>query len=425
LKHAFLSEALRAIGSDDDVRFKQLLDCGISAYPTTQTDFGGKDLMGWCIEMNASKCIHLLREASMENDYASETDPQQTISIVPSSDKTHLVAKSSILNQIAENEALFSALTSILDNLADEVSITRDLLMENGSNDGFLSQIRTLKFLREQKESDIEHWTSCLSNASNDLERSILEWKNLGGGHDILLHFSQKIKGVEKTMDDESLSVELLNSQLDLSESKVQRLRSTISELASENSKNLIHIERKGLIGAVQLARSLRDKLREREDELQELKSQEEYCRMQLNFVRSKISSALLEKESAEIIPNQESTRTGVAADTSFQCRKPLTHLVDSSIPTPDTADDALIEAENCGVSTEADDLELLEELNDELRKVAGENNANSTIMLRPHQNLPLKIWDLILRIMGLGRHAVWRSLNLSEGDGLSRIIIV
>jgi hypothetical protein len=123
----------------------------------------------------------------------------------------------------------------------------------------------------------------------------------------------------------------------------------------------------------------------------------------------------LHEKENSDPVPLLGSDETS-KQENSSQPQRVLIHHVDSLVPTPETAEDAFAES---GIDSESDDVKILEESNYENLK------ETEAIMPRQHQYLPIRIWDLILRIMGLGREAVRQSLYSTEGDYISRIMIV
>jgi len=304
--------------------------------------------------------------------------------------------------------------------------------MGNSSNNAFVSQVRTLKVLREQKENDIISWTNYLSNVSDELEEAILEWKDRGGDDNTLLNIAQpkkhqlqlerkheKLESHRSSLG--SKSPDSLSPELVLSQNKLQKLRDTINELSLENSENLLKLEEKGLIGAVHLVRSLREDLRLKEEELQGLKAQEEQCRSQLNFLHSRIKLLLHENENDEksnpiqLCDNDEALKEEISSQEPTT--RTLIHRVDSMVPTPETAEDAFAEH---GFDNASDEVEILEESKQDNR------SDTKAIMIRQHQYLPIRIWDLLLRIMGLGREAVRRSLvNPTDGDKISRIMIV
>jgi hypothetical protein len=163
--HAFTAEALRCIGGDEVDRLKELLRSGM---PHT-IDIGGKDLYGWAVEMGALKSEEVLRpaEAAKYKDDHTEDAPLDTANHLPSDAASNgLVHRARVLNRsrpgedesvpqlhnrLDELESLATALSTCLDNLAEEVSVCHGLLLMSGGASALASHVRSLKSLREQK----------------------------------------------------------------------------------------------------------------------------------------------------------------------------------------------------------------------------------------------------------------------------------
>jgi len=169
IRMGFTAEALRSIGSDEVDRLKQLLDSGMPA----TIDIGGKNLYDWSVEMGALQCEELLRpeEAARSESFAAPagdaTSEQQAnvqdgtrkeaASAVLDRSKPGEESLSSLVNRIDELESLSKALSSCLDNLAEEVSVCHGLLLMGGGASALASHVRSLKTLKENKIVELQH----------------------------------------------------------------------------------------------------------------------------------------------------------------------------------------------------------------------------------------------------------------------------
>ena len=173
IRHAFTAEALRSVGSDEVERLMQLIEAGMPA----TVDIGGKDLYGWTVEMGALRCEEALRHVSMsdgESATARESavaDPgkddvdtattEENKSALSSgtSFKVHRPTNETVpqlRNRLDELESLASALSTCLDNLAEEVSVCHGLLLLGGGASTLASHVKSLKALKEQKLQQLE-----------------------------------------------------------------------------------------------------------------------------------------------------------------------------------------------------------------------------------------------------------------------------
>lgn len=184
IRHAFTAEALRCIGSDEVERLQHLLDSGMPS----SIDIGGKDLHGWSIEMGALKCKELTRpfapeprEESQEEE-TSESETTQKEAPRPSAVVSHLDSDSllSLDNRLEELDSLSKALSSCLDNLAEEVSVCHGLLLLGGGASALASHVRSLKVLKERRETELEQWVLDW----NDSQDELAYWLQENGGAD-------------------------------------------------------------------------------------------------------------------------------------------------------------------------------------------------------------------------------------------------
>ena len=529
IKHAFTAEALRAIGSDEVERLTELLNSGLDRISTSpelsggRLEIGGKDLLGWCVEMGAVQCADLLRKTHCvvdDSDFGKEeltNEEEETrqsgddatvisggeqsstsLQMTNSTDTTaHILAR--VQTKLEESESLSAALSSILDNLAEEVSITQGLLFQknpSNNNSALLSQVRTLKILRSEKEDEISDCESRLSGLSTELDLVMTWWKKSGGKEEdipnavptslieeseypmtaavsnsitsdtIYLNKQQKDNGDGEANMKKRLAE--MSAQLELSGNKVLKLRASIADLAEENTRNLKEVEKLGLSGAVKLARSLKEEVREREEVLQNIKHSEAMVRTRINMVRDRLEKKMNYESQRVEMANMQQGDDGtnnieseningddagekIKSDTyeasvtnnghtqENRPRRPL--VTDPSIPPPDTAEDAFAEEDNEIQQSQEEEDSLLEQGDDddddddEEAAVPSKSIASgkSTALLFRvdggfEKYLSLDIWDLILRIIGLGKKSVRRTVQMSGtgiDDGIPRVMIV
>merc|ERR1739844_818740 len=73
IRDAFTAEMLRAIGSDDPIRFVELLDSGFDI----NSDIGDKNIGIWCSEMEATECRRVFDEYHSRESHASNCNEDQ------------------------------------------------------------------------------------------------------------------------------------------------------------------------------------------------------------------------------------------------------------------------------------------------------------------------------------------------------------
>ena len=176
IRHAFTAESLRCTGGDDVNRLRQLLDSGMPP----SIDIGGKELYGWAVEMGALQCEELLRpvEAAKfgndgENFVNAETkmevtgaeinkkvDPPASVPItsrvLDRSRPGDEILIPHLINRLDEFESLASALSTCLDNLAEEVSVCHGLLLMGGGASALASHVKSLKALKHRKTEELD-----------------------------------------------------------------------------------------------------------------------------------------------------------------------------------------------------------------------------------------------------------------------------
>ena len=487
IKHAFTAEALRAIGSDEVNRLRDLLESGLNSTPTSSSvtqsnhngdrglEIGGKSLMGWCIEMNAKECTAMLRDMySSQNENKSSEKKNTDItekSIDLTTKNTDQTQESNdeeseggdmtdkdLLDleiKLEENRVLSASLSLVLDNLAEEVSLTQGLLYQQGdsSNSALISQVRTLKERRTDAEIDISEWEGRLADRIVELRLVLTWWKNKGGSGDDFADIFDGEMSTENSFNDESSSQPIAyhngnslksrimeaRAQVTLSESKVKKLRSSIADLAEENSRNLKQVTELGLGGAVNLARKLKEEVKEKEHILQNLKQREAACRTRVCMIRSHLetlnSDVTIGKESSSIdnvgsTQNKESSSSNhtSASNSDITSEIPNANTVSSDgskliydeeedciVEYVDHSDDSDIEYEYYSESDEEKDKETIP--NSEVIR-----NGMSTALARKeeqHEFYSFKLWELLMRMIGLSKQAIKQT---AKENGLEEI---
>jgi hypothetical protein len=312
IRHAFTAEALRCIGSDEAERLKHLLDSGMPP----SIDIGGKTLHGWCVEMNATSCEELTRpfqpeieKSTAETEQSLPTPDQKPSAVISYPDSDSLLC---LDNRLEELESLSKALSSCLDNLAEEVSVCHGLLLLGGGASALASHVRSLKMLKERRQDELEQCTM----EWNDSQDELAYWLQESGGDDfdvVDLETNERKRSIttpESPQDEQAQKMQL-KAQIAAMEQKVRKLRASITDLSEESARDLVEVERRGLSGGVKLVRTLREELREVEFELSEAKSDTAACRARVNLIIGR-----LEAEQKKTAPQPNGTARSV---TSFE----------------------------------------------------------------------------------------------------------
>jgi len=154
---------------------------------------------------------------------------------------------------------------------------------------------------------------------------------------------------------------------------QVRKLRASIADLSEENARDLVEVEKRGLSGGIKLVRSLREELREVEFQLSEAKSGTAACRACVNLIVSRLDAEKKKSKTQSVEPQATvNGNDGERVSSLF-------------------ADENVKESD---------------------RVASGDSEA---IALRDTGNrgyLPIDLWDIILRIIGLGRVAVKKSVR-------------
>jgi len=477
IKNAFLSEALRAIGSDEVNRLRELLDSGLSA----TTNVGGKNLLEWCAEMNVVGCTEILKHKVTSthniNDketlvskatHTNETPASSNTECDEISEVSCIQMKKSQENyklQLEESESLVAELSSILDNIAEEVSITQSLIYHRGaSNSALLLQVRSLKESRSTKDEEISEWEVKLFEVESELTTVKKLWTNQGRDIEKLpnenavnckVEFNSELSATspKNYCTEKNETASEMSTKLALNRSKVKNLRSSISDLGLEYERNMAKVENIGLSCVVKLSRNLREEVHEKENKLENIKRCHATVHSNVKMIRYLLEEGMtdipsnpdvegLDKKQNVKINSQHSKNVSNekkvenvqrrGRDTEFSMPSRLLSIANDSIPTPGTADDAFAEQTNESLCGTNDQNIEFEQEDDDLNKpvVYDETIAisqspsqtiasgdSSALMSNDLYNnyMPSHIWKLILRIVGIGRKVVQRNISVGR----------
>jgi hypothetical protein len=322
IRHAFTAEALRCIGSDEVERLEQLLNSGMPA----SIDIGGKDLYDWAVQLGGLKCEEFLRpteaakhgttdltvDANSEEQLILKTPVENTngekgssTAEPPSSTGKVLdrpggeMTVSALINRLDELESLASALSTCLDNLAEEVSVCHGLLLMGGGASALASHVKSLKAMQDQKQRQLVDAQNEWEAAAQELSR----WVKSAGpiGEEVVAMAPTSIRGQEYSRtesfrnakadenDDDSQKRQQLLAQIAASENKILKLRASIADLSEENAREMEQVEIRGLTGGINLVRKLREELRDLEFGVGETKNRIATCRAQIGMIHSRL----------------------------------------------------------------------------------------------------------------------------------------
>mmetsp|Transcript_21423 Transcript_21423/g.59405 ORF Transcript_21423/g.59405 Transcript_21423/m.59405 type:complete len:877 (+) Transcript_21423:224-2854(+) len=299
IQHAFSAEALRCIGSDEVDRLEQILNSGVPA----ELDMGGKSLYEWSSDMKAPKCQSLLRPEQDSASASAVPDKPEASAVLDRPSSSESV--SSQINRLDELESLARALSSCLDNLAEEVSVCHGLLLMGNGASALATHVRSLKGNKEGKADELSRLLEAWENSEDELAYWVREagdeGKKIAQQMAVIpnLEESAKQRFLGEDQDEEAQHRQLI-AQIAASENKIRKLRVAITDLSEENTRDLAEVERRGLSGGINLVRGLKDEIRELEFQISEAKSGEAGCRAKTSMIQAKIAS---EKKRSEAPP--------------------------------------------------------------------------------------------------------------------------
>lgn len=340
IRHSFTAEALRCIGSDEVERLHHLLNAGM---PST-IELGNKPLYLWAIDLNATQCQELLRPADQkaENDEEIITNIPTNGNVVVDGQRTSAVLDRTnnnnneectyqqLRNKYNELESLSIALSSCLENLAEEVSVCSGLLLVGKGASALATHVRSLKSMKDKKYNELLQLESVYENtldelsywieekcsqyiSQNDIQEQLLQTLSNTDATTAYLtsvttkdppavgavsngngnHKGDAIQPNESSLtnDDDQNELEIqqryqLTAKILTCENKIRQLRASITDLSDENVRNLNEVERRGLSGGILLVRNIRNEIRELEYYYNELHNDETICRAKISMAQ-------------------------------------------------------------------------------------------------------------------------------------------
>jgi hypothetical protein len=441
IRHAFTAEALRSIGADDVVRLQQLLKSGMPV----DTDIGGdKDIAGWCREMGAAQCLKLVEpndkddheekkaDEDAPNAHNTEMDssvivtpvkPKNTKEIMPGSPSTpslHVRRLSaglndaeSLRNRLEELETLAMSLSTYLDNLAEEVSVCHGLLLMGNGASALASHVRALRETQDFLRQDLEDRTSVWADADAELDLYMRRYMIEDDGTllpESLLLRSSSLKRQLSTNDPIQL-----RAQVGASENKIRKLRASIADMSEESEEAMKEVEKRGLTGGIQLVRKLRLQIRELEYQISEAKSGEALCKAKLQNLQYREQQQQkqgIKRQTQQMEAQQDAPRdvnhlpsvTEDMANDSPAPKAPSSSLTEDSPAMPtDLLSSESMKQETRNMKSRGD----LVDVSQSERIAAGKSDALMKYNPKAQGYMPLDLWQIILRIIGLGRVAV------------------
>jgi hypothetical protein len=386
--HAFSAEALRCMGSDEGNRLQQLLDAGM---PSDTSMMGDKSLYDWAVDLGAPNCQKVLRPVPVE----SANLPDDTHQAPVSQGKSAVLDRpgsgemaNQLFRQLEELESLAKALSTCLDNLAEEVSVSHGLLLMGGGGSALAAHVRSLKTTKEQKYDELSRFQDALEHAHDELEYWIKKAGSTGDSiaaeeTPVSLNVAARNQSPPPKFadaDQEREYCEDLRRRIEATNDKIRKFRVSIADLSEENDRNIQEVEKRGLTGGINLVRGLKDEIREIEFALDEARLAEAVYKAKINKIQAFLNEMGAKDENHDTVANSASGRA-----------KPNGHTSNGS-------PSANLESMSDAVSTDAAGGEKPSD-----RITSGKSTA---IVLRPKGPapglFPLSLWQILLRIMGL-----------------------
>jgi citrate lyase gamma subunit len=456
IKHAFTAEILRAIGSDEVKRIEELVDSGIGP----QFTIAGKDILTWSMELGANDSYTFLNSrlesnGVMQEEKNSESNASTLIndhSLGSNTSASNFLEKEDIIynhetllilkNKIEESESLNQALSVMRDNMADELSITEGIIMQqNGhTNDILLSHVRMLKQKRAELDDEITEWESRIIDISYELDLVLGLWTNIGGLVEDAFTKGESNSSMTNSHnyseEDIKLQIKETVKQLNGSQKKVKSLRESIAEMAVENAKNVAKVEELGLQGAVTLARKLKDEIREQELVLRAAKMRASDLSNQVNQVRENLERRKNPELRLEPINHERSEDSVINDKMSSNVEVAMISDHESNIKNDEISDDVSdvsplnhdVSVEDSSSSSSESDSseESFEEVPGRISHSDAIRQGISTDVTSYQENerfFRTRVWDLIKRIIGLGKAAAQSAVE--DVVNLPRVMII
>lgn len=457
IRHAFTAEALRSIGADDAVRLQQLLESGMPA----NTDIGGnKDMSGWCREMGAVHCLKLVVQEEVKEESAEEEKKADegmsavnNTDVGPSPPRTPVTVKNvkddsagpsltpvlirrvssdmndteSLHNRLEELDTLAMSLSTYLDNLAEEVSVCHGLLLMGNGASALASHVRALRETQDFLRNDLEDRTASWAETEAELDLYMRRYMIDDVGDvvpDIAL--TRSASQTRRWALNEPVQ---LRAQLGASENKIRKLRASIADMSEESEAAMKEVEKRGLTGGIQLVRKLREQIRELEYQVSEAKSGEALCMAKLLKLqqREQLQQGLKQRDdqgepsTPNKLPSISEANNASPTDFDAPLLPPLSLMEDSHVASSD-----LLAPESSQLESQETDLPSDEASSNTQseRIAAGQSDAIMKYNPKAEGYMPLDLWQIILRIIGLGRGEVKRQVEALKKQSSTVMIV-
>ena len=408
MMNAFSAEALRCMGSDEGTRLQQLLDAGM---PADMAVMGDKSLYDWAVELGAPQCEEVLRPAQAAK-YG--TDQEDSGAVVLPEGAPLSGGKSAVLDrpgsketaeqlirQLEELESLAKALSTCLDSLAEEVSVSHGLLLMGGGASALASHVRSLKSLKEQKMEELSRHQEAFENTQDELEY----WVNQAGpkGQTIAAEEAPIPIGTRKRVpppkftsaDEERAYCENLQQRIAATNEKIRKFRVSIADLSEENDRNMQEVEKRGLTGGINLVRGLKDEIREVEFALEETKVADAVYRSKIDKIQSILNNGGV-NGSSDVQAEELSVADASKASTEHH----FNHRVNGN---GEATRGISMPAESDSFSDVASQQSGDEDMKPSERIATGHSTALTVRREGPGPgSFPLSLWQILLRIIGL-----------------------
>jgi len=381
-------------------------------------------------------------------------------------------------NRLEELDTLAIGLSTYLDNLAEEVSVCHGLLLMGNGASALASHVRSLNdqqdFFRRDLEGRNNRWASTekefvqFMRHYNKTEEDL----QLKDGSFFLLENNKDHSSSSKRirrMSSNNDPIEL-KAQLSASENNIRKLRASIADMSEESETAMKEVERRGLTGGIKLVRKLRDEIHQLEFQVSRVKSAEALSRsklqrlqdiLALNDVKQQdksfpqnfkdVTNNMLEDTTKQVIKQEEKVRLKREnIERSFNCTSNVATIMekkcvegsnDNANETPiikgkaveievsvSAAESKVNEENDATVVPLRNGLNHKSENEEEITKNSNKVTIGQSNALMKYEEvrgyMPLDLWQILLRIIGLGRVAVRQNVENLKKQSTTVMIV-
>ena len=480
IRHAFFTEAIRCMSTDDVVRFQQLHQAGMPIHDEndpTEKSSSSSSLTKWCHDFHAHQCLQYIETTAPHDSPEANTGSDHPDMNGHNDDNhknhndthgTTIVGRKlpmfseglvSLQNRYEELDALCRSLSACLDNVAEEVSVGAGLLLSSNGSGGaqaLASHVRTVKHQREQLLDEYERYQETYQNSLDELlyyiQQYNIKYKNTLNGtypaeirvDDIDDWWQENIKTLRRgvnltkpvsetldgstnaaspgTMDDtvndnnnndeQRVKEQHMITQIMILETKIRRIRATISDLSDDNQRNQDEIERRQLMVGLQYIRTLRNEIRDVEYQIYELKQYDIDCRNKIRTIQNHLSLSTVPNRPPE--KSNTVTTTGssdlndkrlvVSSEPITVQNGKETRVVNSMVMDQLELDDHELQPTEKRPITASNPSKFQHNTNDDENDTTRRDYTTTMVVHGPTRGfLSLNLWQILLRIIGMG----------------------